>query len=185
MQESRVASRYAKSLVELANERGQLEQVYGDMQLFLNVCNENVLLKKVLSNPVVGHDKKLGILEGIFSSRFSDISNAIFKLITQKNRENYLYFIAKEFIVQYKELKGIVSAEVTTTFPLTVEMRENFRSMIGNSQKKDVDLIEKIDEKIIGGYVLRVGDRQVDQSIKSKLQKLKSNFKDNSYISKL
>jgi F-type H+-transporting ATPase subunit delta len=185
MHETRVARPYAKSLLELAEEKGILEAVNKDMSLFVDVAKANIQFQAMLKNPIINHDKKMAVIETIFKGRVNDMSLAMFRIISRKNREAYLFEIAKEFKNQYKVFKGISTAEVTTTYPLTQDQKNTFISMVSKSEGKKIELHEKVDENIIGGFVLKVGDMQVDESIKTKLYKLKSKFKDNPYISKL
>jgi F-type H+-transporting ATPase subunit delta len=185
MHETRVARPYAKSLLELAQEKGKLEEVNNDMSLFVDVAKANIQFQHMLKNPIINHDKKQAVLDTIFKGRVSDMTLAMFKIITRKNREAFLYDIAKEFRNQYKTFKGIATAEVTTTYALSQDQKNIFIDMVAKKENKKVELLEKVDENIIGGFVLKVGDMQVDESIKAKLHKLKSMFKDNSYISKL
>jgi F-type H+-transporting ATPase subunit delta len=184
MNESRVASRYAKSLLDLAHEKGVLDEVQKDMALFTRICDANPELARVLKNPIIDHSKKLAIVNSLLKGRVNDMTLAMFKIISQKNREAYLYFIAKEFTRQFRQFKGIESAEVITTFPLTDAQRTSFVNLIAGATGKKVELQEKLNSDIIGGYILNIGDRQIDESIKSKIQKLKIKFKDNPYISK-
>lgn len=185
MQESRVASRYAKSLLELAKERGVLEQVHNDMASFVRINNENPQLARVLKNPIIPHFKKAAILKSLLEGKFDSLSLAMFELVTKKGREGYLYSLAKEFQIQYRLLKGIQSAEVTTTFPLTEDQKSNFIAIVKKISGKDtIELKETVKPEIIGGYILSVGDRQIDQSVKSKINSLKNKFSDNPYISK-
>jgi F-type H+-transporting ATPase subunit delta len=184
MHESRVASRYAKSLLELAREKGVLEEVQKDMVLFSKLCEQNPELARVFKNPIIDHSKKLAILDSLLKGKVNDMTLQIFKIISKKNREAYLSFIAKEFILQYRVFKGIESAEVKTTFPLTDAQRTSFINLVAGPTGKKVELKETIDEELIGGYVLNIGDRQIDESIKSKIQRLKIKFKDNPYIAK-
>lgn len=184
MHESRVALRYAKSLLDFANEKGALDQVEKDMQLFFNTCNSSPELVRIFKNPIIDHGKKLAIIDSLLKGKVSDLTLAMFKIISRKNREAYLYFIAKEFIFLYRQFKGIATAEVTTTFTLTDAQRTSFVKMVAGATGKKVELEEKINADIIGGYILNIGDRQIDESIKSKIQKLKTKFKDNPYISK-
>ncbi|GAB3172183.1 ATP synthase F1 subunit delta [Telluribacter humicola] len=168
-----VATRYAQSLIDLAQEKGVIETVYKDMQLFRNTANENRALMLALSSPVVRHEKKLGILKGLFQDKVDPVSFTIFKIITQKNRESILDAIADEYINIYNQYKGIQRATVITTTPLTAELRQQFNQIVAEATGKTVELEEKIDPQLIGGYVLRVGDRQIDASIRSRLNNLK------------
>lgn len=183
MHESRVASRYAKSLIDLSKEQNILEDVNRDMNLFLNICKGTPQLVRVMKNPIINHDKKLAILREMLQNKVHRITFAMFDIIGRKHREGYLYEISKEFVRQYKEMKGIHSAEIITTQPITDEQRSRFTQMVANNGQQ-VELKETVDEKIIGGFILKMGDRQIDESVKSKLLKLKSNFRDNPYLVK-
>jgi F-type H+-transporting ATPase subunit delta len=185
MHESRVARPYAKSLLELAHEKGRLDEVKKDMALFLQICEENTTFVHVMKNPIIPHDKKKNILDTLLKGRVSDLTMSMFHILTRKNREAFLYDIAKAFTEQYNVFSGIEIAEITTTFPLSDDQKNSFRKMVAQQDGKKVNLKETIDEDILGGYILKVGDRQIDESIKTKLQRLKSEFKENPYISKL
>jgi F-type H+-transporting ATPase subunit delta len=185
MHESRVARPYAKSLLELAEEKGKLEEVNNDMSLFVDVAKANSQFQAMLKNPIISNDKKQAVLNTIFKGRVNDMTLAMFRIISRKNREAFLFEIAKEFKDQYKTFRGISTAEVTTTYPLSQDQKATFISMVAKTEGKKIELQEKIDESIIGGFILKVGDLQVDESIKTKLYRLKSKFKDNPYISKL
>jgi F-type H+-transporting ATPase subunit delta len=178
MSVSIVAARYAKSLIELAKEKNVLEEVFEDMKLFKDTADKNRGLMLALKSPVVRHEKKLGILKSLFESRVNAVSFAIFNIITRKNRESIMDSIAEEFIVAYNESKGIQRAVVITSVPLTDELRSQFNNIVASATGKIIELEEKIDENLIGGYVLRVNDRQIDASVKSKLNELKLQLAD-------
>jgi F-type H+-transporting ATPase subunit delta len=173
MSVSIVASRYAKSLIELAKEQKVLESVYQDMILFKDVADQNRGLMLALKSPVVRHEKKSGILKALFESRVNPVSYAIFKIITKKNRESILDEIAAEFIKAYNLYQGIQKATVVTTTPLTEELRKQFTGLVTSATGKTVQLTEKVDPNLIGGYVLRIEDRQIDASLRSRLNELK------------
>jgi F-type H+-transporting ATPase subunit delta len=173
MSVSIVASRYAKSLIDLAKEQGVLDAVYQDMILFKETADKNRGLMLALKSPVVRHEKKSGILKALFESRVNPVSYAIFKIITKKNREAILDEIATEFIKAYNLYQGIQNASIVTTTPLTDELRKQFTDLVKSATGKTVQLAEKVDPNIIGGYVLRIDDRQIDASLRSRLNELK------------
>lgn len=185
MSESRVASRYAKPLLELAQERGVLEEVHADMLLLTRTVNEHRDLKLALKNPIIKNDKKLMILHKVFGSRINPMTANIFRIISQKNRENILEDVAREFEHQYNAFKGIQVAHVTTASPLTPQLRAEFGQVLADQTGKTVDLKEHVDPEVIGGYVLRVGDRQLDDSVRNSLRRLRNEFKENPYIPKM
>lgn len=183
MVDSRAASRYAKSLLGLAIEQNVLDQVHADMQLFSKVVEGTKELGFVLRNPIIKHDKKRDILEGIFKGKVHNLTMQIIDIITRKNREPLLPAIAKEFQNQYNEYKGVGKATVTTAVPLDAKLRGEIEKIVKDlSNKKSIDLQEKVDPSLIGGFVLNVGDRQIDASIKSKLKSLKVEFTQNPFI---
>ena len=177
MAESRVAYRYAKALIELAQEKNVLEQVHEDMQFFAKTIDENRSLYLLLQSPIVPHARKYNVMKGLFQNRVHPITFSIFDIITKKNREEVLYDVAKAFHQLYNVQKNIHVAHVTTTFPLDEQLRAKFKQMAGETLGRKIELQEKIDPSLIGGFILRVGDRQIDQSIKSKLHRLEQEFK--------
>lgn len=180
--ETRVASRYAKSLLDLAVEKGVLEEVHQDMALFDKVVRENREFELLLKNPIVVSEKKKSIMRALFTGRMHMMTGKFLEIISAKNREDHLPAIAQEFLSQYRVKKGISRAEVVTTFPLTPELRTRFIGIVAELTGNQVELREKIDPSLIGGYILRVADRQIDESISSKLIELKAEFSQNPYV---
>jgi len=183
MADSRVASRYVKSLLGLAVEQKALDLVHQDMLSFSKVCDQNRAFTLMLRNPIIKHDKKREILEKVFSGKVHALTLAIFDIITRKNREPLLPSIAKEFHLAYNDYKGVGGASVTTAVPLDKKLRDEIEQIVKKlSDKKQVEIEEKVDADMIGGFVLNVGDRQIDASIKNKLKALKVKFSQNPYI---
>ncbi len=183
MVDSRAASRYVKSLLGLAIEQNALENVHNDMLFFTSVCNENKAFELMLRSPVIPHDKKSEILSKIFKGKVHSLTMAFFDIITRKNREPLLPAIAKEFHNAYNENKGISKATIISAVPLDAKLRGEFESLVKKySEKSQVELIEKVDPEMIGGFVLNVGDRQIDASIRNKIKSLKVKFSQNPYI---
>jgi F-type H+-transporting ATPase subunit delta len=183
MADSRAISRYVKSLLGLAVEKNALESVHNDMLLFTKICEENRAFELMLKNPIIRHDKKREILEKIFQGKVNPLTMAIFDILTRKNREPLLPGIAKEFHTAYNIYNGIGKAFITTAIPLDNQLRTEFENIVKRLSEKDkVELTEKIDKEMIGGFILNVGDRQIDASMKNKLQALKVKFSHNPYI---
>lgn len=172
-----VAARYAKSLLDLAQERGLIETIHKDMQFFKETVAKNRPLLLMMKNPIVRAEKKNNIIKAVFENRLDAMTMAFFQIIAKKNREAILDAIAEEFINQYNKLNHIERATVITTVPLTPVLREKFKAMVlQTTGGKVVELEEKIDNKLIGGYILRLGDRQVDESLRSQLNDLRLQF---------
>ena len=181
MSEYRIASRYAKSLLDLAVEKGKLEQVNKDMKLLSDLAAQNRDLVLMLKSPIITHDKKLAVLNKVFAGKVDEMTLAFFQILTRKQREAYLVFVAEEFHHQYNTHKGIEEATITTTFALDAKLKAEFSKVVEKITSKKVELTEVVDESIIGGFVLKIGDRQIDDSVSSKLKALRLEFTKNHY----
>ncbi|NVK49254.1 MAG: ATP synthase F1 subunit delta [Cyclobacteriaceae bacterium] len=186
MSNHRVASRYAKSILELALEKGSLEEVHADFQKLSAIEKTNKELGFLLKNPVVTSDKKLKVLKALFADSAQKMTMTFFEIISRKNREAILLDVAQEFENQYNKYKSIQVAQLTTTFPIDAKLREEFVKIVKEiSGLKTVILEEKINPNLIGGFILKVNDRQLDESLSSKLRILKTEFLQNHYESKI
>jgi F-type H+-transporting ATPase subunit delta len=176
MSEITVALRYAKALIDLAEEQKALEAVKTDMELFLNTVKGSSELAAVLGNPIISHSKKVNILADIFGSKVSKVTIAFLNIMVNKGRGEVLYTTAQEFIGLYDIKNHITNAKVVTASPLSAE---NKKKMLDDVQKAiggTVKLTDKVDPSLIGGFVLTVGDRQVDTSIAHSLKRMKKDF---------
>jgi F-type H+-transporting ATPase subunit delta len=177
MKNSRVALRYAKSLISLAEERQILEQVKEDMLTIKLVCEENHDFTNMLKSPIVKSDAKSAVVNNIFATKVCELSLAFINIVTDKKREAILGAIAENFIILYNESKNIVTASISTASAMSDDIRNQvlsqLQSVIGNAE---VQIEERVDESLIGGFVLRVGDREFNASVANKLQKLKREF---------
>lgn len=172
-----VAARYAKSLLDLAKEQGIAETMYTDMKFVKDTLSKNRQLAVVLKNPIVRAEKKNSVMKAVFATRLNPLTMSFFQIIANKNREAIIDAIAEQFVIQYERLKGVERATIITTMPLTDTLRAQFRAIVMKyTTGKSVELDERIDPKLIGGYVLRVGDQQIDGSIRNQLNEIKLQF---------
>lgn len=182
MIETRVSFRYAKSLIDLSLEKGQLEQVREDMQLVFDTIRNNHELSVMLKSPIIKTDKKNEVLKAIFGGKIGVISSEFINIITSKRREMELEGIAGAFLAQYKTHKKILTAVITTASGLDKSLREKVLQIVKGGTTSEVELIEKVNKDLIGGFVLRVGDQQVDASILRQIKNLDRSFSENPYI---
>lgn len=182
MEGTRVATRYAKSFLDLALEQGSLEKAYTDMKFIAEVCRTNHDFVTFLKSPIVNTDKKQAVLKAVFSGKLDKITDAYIHLITSKKREMYLAEIAEEFLNQYNAKKQILKAVVTTANGIDDATRKQVLNLVKGTGHNEVILEEKINKDIIGGFIIRVGDKQIDASIARKLNSLKRSFKENPFI---
>lgn len=182
MSEFKVASRYAKSLAGLAQEKGVLNQVHQDMMLFAKICEENRNLRLLLRNPIVSRDIKLKTILRIFSPHVHPLTRAFFEISVRKHRENILEEIAVEFHRLYNRMNNIEQAKLVTAIPISDELLREFEQQVRRICGREVEMEVKVNPDLIGGFVLTIGDRQIDDSVRSQLNNLRKVFSYNPYI---
>ncbi|SNS54152.1 ATP synthase F1 subcomplex delta subunit [Ekhidna lutea] len=176
MSVGRIAVRYATPILELAEEKKVLDNVKTDMESFISVCDDNRDFSLMLKSPIIPHQKKADILKKVFTGKVNDLTLQAFDIITRKSRENLLEDIAEEFLHLYNVKKGLAEVSVTTSIELDADMKKAFEKLAKDITGKDPLLSEKVDPEIVGGYILRMGDLQLDESVSGQLKDLKLKF---------
>ena len=180
---NKVSSRYAKSLISLAMEQGVLENVRQDMEVIANICLESKELVVVLKSPVIKTHKKEAILKAIFGATLSKMTNDFIDILVRKGRERHLPGIAQAFVEHYDRQKGIAKADITTAVALDDETRAAIKDLVSSmGNHNEIVLNEKVNEEIIGGFIARLDDKQVDASVTRRLEELKKELNENPYI---
>ena len=178
-QESQVATRYAKSLLDFALERNELEAVAADMALIANTCASSKDLRLMLKSPIIKQEKKLEVIKKVFGGEIGSVTLNFLSVISGKKREDILPEIANAFTTVYCKHLGIVVAEITSAVPLSDAEREKAIGVVKGMGSGKVELTEKIDKSIIGGFIIRVGDKLYDASVASRITALKRTFSKN------
>ena len=171
MKGSRVAIRYAKALIATAQEQQALDQVAEDMESVYTTLENSQELKAVLASPVISAELKGDTLKSIFG-KVSPVVKTFLALVAENNRANHLDGVALKYKQLYQELQGKQEAEVTTAVPLTLALEKVVMEKIKTLTDKKVELVSKVDQDIIGGFILRLGDQQFDASVANQLQSL-------------
>lgn len=186
MSVQRIATRYAKSLIDLANEHGKLDKVLEDVKSFREVA-KNRDFDLLLKSPVVKGDTKQKIFNKLFQGKFDEMTMAFLTILLKKGREAQLTEIANEFVDQFKVINHISTVKLTTANKLTPEAVENIHKKLLASTATDdkVELVTKVNPDLIGGFVVEFEDKLYDASVAHKLSLLKKEFKDNLYISQI
>ena len=178
-----VAYRYARSLMELAQEKGVLAGVHEDMRLVATTCFGNRELIVLLNSPVVKADKKDKILDRVFAGKIGQLTATFMGILVRKGRERLLPDVAAAFSELYKVHKNIVLAQVTSAVPLNENTRAKVRALVEKQHPgKSIELVEKVDASLIGGVTIRIGDEQYDGSVSRRLADLRREFSKNPYI---
>lgn len=180
---SPVAYRYARSLMLLAQEKGEVEAVREDMLLVATTCAENRDLVVMLTSPVIKADSKNKVLGRVFGGQIGHITERFIAILVRKGRESLLAEIAEGVQNVYRQENSILMAEVRSAIPLSDEARAQVRKMAEDRHPgKTMLLNETVDPGLIGGVVIRIGDEQIDASVSRRLSDLRRKFSENPYI---
>ena len=175
MKGSRVAIRYAKALLATAQEQQAVDQVADDMVSVYTTLENSQELKAVLASPVISAELKGDTLKAIFG-KVSPVVKTFLALVAENNRANHLDGVALKYKQLYQDLQGKQEAEVTTAIPLTPALEKVVMDKIKTLTDRKVELVSTVDQDIIGGFILRLGDQRFDASIANQLKSLKHNL---------
>jgi len=182
----RVASRYAKSILDLAVERNELEKVYNDMLYLQQVIKASREFLNLLRSPVVKADAKIRAVNAVTAGKVSDITMTFTNLLINKTREAVLPEVITSFIRQYKQQKNINTVKLTTAVPVTEDVRNAIiAQMKKTSDMQNIEMETIVDPNIIGGFVLQTGDKLIDASISYDLKAIARQFENNDFIYKV
>lgn len=185
MSSFRIASRYAKSLIGLAKERGNLDVVFSDIKSVDDAFESSRELRVAFKSPIIPGDKKLAIFNKLFATKLDKLVLEFFTLLIKKGREEHIHEIVNSFIEQYNGMKGITPVIIRSAVKLDAGMVQSIVTSLKTREKLDrVELHEEIDETLIGGFVLLYGDKMIDSSVKRKIHELRNIIEDDSYIKK-
>ncbi|PZU88200.1 MAG: ATP synthase F1 subunit delta [Chryseobacterium sp.] len=172
---SKVAKRYAQGLLDFTQESGNTEAVFGEMKDIVKIMSSSKELNQFVNTPIIDSRKKEAIALEIFKD-FSPVSKNIIRLVIKQGREAQLKNIAQEFINKVEDIKG---TQRITLVSATALSQDNIQKIIADSKMVNVsnyDLETIIKPEILGGYILRIGDQQIDASVRTKLGNIKKEF---------
>ncbi len=184
MKGSRAAQRYSKAILSLAKDQNATKEVFDDMQQISETLLKNVELSTSLKSPVVTEKQKKSVLKAVFKDAHA-ITIGAFDLIVDNGRANILQLVARQYITMYNSLNHTQEALVTSAVALTPELEEKIQTKVKELTGASATIKNVIDEEMIGGFVLRVGDLQYDASVAHSLSRLERELKNNAYVSKI
>ncbi len=183
--QTRAAIRYAKALLSLAIDKNIADEVNENMQLIASTVSEARDLQIALNSPVIKVETKKDTLFAIFGTSINNISKGLINLLVENKRLSILIDVATQYTIIYDFHKGTQAAIVTSAIPLTDSLKEKILTKVNDIVGKKVTIENIIDPSIIGGFILRVGDKQFDASISGEMNDLRRKFDDNLYVPKL
>ncbi|HEX3602040.1 MAG TPA: ATP synthase F1 subunit delta [Lacipirellulaceae bacterium] len=170
---STTAYAYAQSLLDVANERKVAEEIAGELEAIQGIINNDPLFKQFLSDPAIGNDARNGLLQRVFQGRVSPLLWNFLHVLSQREALPLFAEITGAYAKLFEQQLGKVEVDLTVAQQLGNTELENVRQRISSALKRDAILHQYVDDSIIGGMVLRVGDTMIDGSVKSQLQSLR------------
>ncbi|MBB4805624.1 F-type H+-transporting ATPase subunit delta [Chryseobacterium defluvii] len=173
---SKVAKRYAQGLLDFTTESGQTATVFSEMKDVVKLMSESKDLNKFFLTPYIDAKKKIEVANEIFKG-LSVSSQNLIRLVIRQGRESQLKNIAQEYINKVEDINGIKRITLTTATEISdANIEQILRSTHLVNLNSNFDLKKEINPNILGGYILRVGDQQIDASVKTKLNQVKKDF---------
>lgn len=169
---SRITVRYAKALLEISVSKDIASSVNDDMKMIMNMADLKDF-KLFLENPSIQISRKNKVLNDIFKNKVNPLTLNFLLLLTKNKREIYLKSIARNFIHKYRQLFGITHVTLTTTVMPEEKFLNEIEQSISKKFNTKVELTDIYDESLIGGFIIKIDDKQYDASVKNKLEKIK------------
>lgn len=182
MQNTILAQRYAKALFELSLETKNLDGVRKDMGLLLETIAGSKEFKQFLVSPVIRADKKISVLDAIFKGKVEAMTLQFFDLLALNRRESDLKIIAGEFIELYKKHNNITTVILRTAVQIGDPLKKEILAKLSKRTGGTIDLVEEVDEKLIGGFIVSIENDQYDASLLRVFNQLRKEFAENLYI---
>jgi F-type H+-transporting ATPase subunit delta len=172
---TRAAIRYAKAILGIAQENNNAANVNSDMLLIVSSVKDNKELKDFLTSPVIKGASKLAATLEVFATAQNE-TKRLFQLLQENRRFEILEAIATQYNGLFNELNNMETAVVTTAVPMTQELEKQVLAKVATFSSKTITLENIVDPAIIGGFILRIGDKQYNASVTNRLQQLKREF---------
>jgi len=168
-----VSKTYGDALFELAVESGQMDEMLEEARLIKQIIHEDSELSKLMNHPKIVKEEETGVLEQVFKGRVRDEITGIMRMLISKDHYGEMESVFTYFIDQVKEYKNIGTAYVTAPMPLSDSQKEQVKKKLLETTKYvEFEMHYDVDDSLIGGMVIRIGDRVIDSSVKSRLTTL-------------
>ncbi|MDN3675371.1 ATP synthase F1 subunit delta [Flavobacterium branchiarum] len=178
MASTRAAIRYAKAILDLANSKSVAEAVNNDMKSIASTIEANDELSTFIQSPTIKVEVKESALLEVFAA-VNGVTKGLFHLLFENKRFEILEAIALEYVKLFDENNGVEVATVTTAIPMDAALEAKVLAKIATFSDKKITIINNVDASIIGGFILRIGDKQYNASVANRLQVLKRELAQN------
>lgn len=180
----RLANRYAKAVLDLAQEKGEVDAVTADVRRLHQTIEAEPELQRLLRSPIIHPSRKMPILRAVFGDRVHPILMNFVEILVRKHREEHLHEMLEVYIGRFQELRSIKSVKITTAIAIDDKLQNEIAESLRDSPESTIELETAVDPELIGGYVIRYGDKQYDASVARNLRLMRKEFEQNTYVKK-
>lgn len=170
---NKASKRYAKALLALALEQNVLSEVKADIDLLTQTLDSSRDFRVLVNSQVVQEDKKATIYKKLLGGKISDLSLKFFLLVAKNHRSTIIPFICSSFTEVYKKHMKIFPVSIISAHKLDEDIKQRLIELLKKGDVNEVELNEQIDESLIGGFIIKSEDRQIDASVAHQLTELK------------
>jgi F-type H+-transporting ATPase subunit delta len=185
MNESKLSVRYAKALFLTAMERKIVDRIREDMKVLTDTCDAVPEFLDMIQSPVISDSRKKKLVSDVFKDIFHQLSLEFIYLVLDNNRGNQLQYMSRRLLDLYKEDHNITELSLTTPVKLDKKTKEQMIDLVHGHKGQKIEMIETVDRDMLGGFILKIDDRQMDASVGTQLKRLKRELITKEYTKKI
>lgn len=168
-----IANRYAEALFQLSEDENITKEIYNELHNVVETVKNNKDLDNVLKSPLVGKIEKVKLIESLFNNKINNNLKNFLKILVEKGRISSLKSIELTFKQLLNDKNNIIEGTVISAIPLTDKKVKELEGKLSKKYNKNVTLENKVDQSILGGVLVRLGNTQIDGSVKTRLDNIK------------
>jgi F-type H+-transporting ATPase subunit delta len=168
-----IASRYAEALFQVGEESNSTEKLYNELKAVVDIIKENKEFENILKSPIVSKGDKKDLISNIFGSQIDKEMLNFMKILADKDRLSLIAGITEAFKASLNDKNNILEGIVITAVPMKGDELEGLQGKLSAKYNKTVILKNKVDESVLGGVLVRLGNEEIDGTVKNRLDKMK------------
>jgi len=168
-----VASRYAEALFQIGEEENLVDLIYSELKAVVDIFDENQEFFNIIKSPVISKKEKIELIDNVFSKGLNSNSINFLKLLIEKNRISFIADIAMSYKERLNEKNNVIEGTVITAIPMNQDEIQELAKELSKKYNKNVTLENIVDKSILGGVLVRLGNEEIDGTVKTRLSKVK------------
>ncbi|MGL5327662.1 MAG: F0F1 ATP synthase subunit delta [Peptostreptococcaceae bacterium] len=168
-----VASRYAEALFQIGEEEKLTDELYQELNQVVKIFDENKDFYSILKSPVISKKEKIVLIDNVFEKKLNENLENFLKVIIEKDRISFIFDIKDSYKVLLNEKNNILEGVAITAIPLEKQEIKELEDKLSQKYNKNVTLENEVDKSILGGVLVRLGNEEIDGTVKTRLSKIK------------